>query len=338
MPSAVRSQQFPSPPSVPLSLQPNGSALTIVGAPFRVEVSIDVSKLRLHARLHGDKAAPERLLASTFGQVRVYQLAQAPSVQNFSIPVTVSGPPGPPGIYDVWPSASHGFATATDGSDVPIPENTAFTREYPTPLSWPDESGNDRALASLQKRYVGRVVYGYGGTWISCPPQWSKLYSASTPVRVRSIRRERGRITFLATGRDASASYIRGLAFVAFDPLHIVVDQPPATTSPVLTNRVVEGPVGDCPAIELADWQLDTTFSLDPPPMSVPQAGLLHPLRVGMSRAEVIWTRGYPNEIGTRAMLRAEPVWHYGASPYEVYQIYFTDDRVSSFTTPRGGP
>lgn len=335
MPSAVRSQHFPPPPHVSLSLEANGSSLTLIGAPFGANVTVDVSKLHLQARPHEGSVTKERSLRGSLGQVHVYQLAQASSIQNFSIPVTVPGPPGPPGIYDVWASASRGFATAPGGSDVPISDNTAFAREYPMQLSWPDESGDDLALTVLRKKFVGHVIYGYGGMWISCPPQWSKLYSASTPIRVRSIQRERGRITFLATGSDASASYISGLAFVAFDPLYIVVDRPPATASPLEMNRVIQGPAGDCPAIELADWQFDTTFSLDPPPTSTP-GGLLPPLRVGMSRADVIWARGYPNEVGTRAALRAEDVWHYGRSPMDSYQILFRDDRVSSFTTPRG--
>lgn len=51
-----------------------------------------------------------------------------------------------------------------------------------------------------------------------------------------------------------------------------------------------------------------------------------------MTRDDVVWKLGYPNEIGTRERLRREPVWEYGAGTSR-YEIRFRD-RVSSFTDP----
>ena len=86
-----------------------------------------------------------------------------------------------------------------------------------------------------------------------------------------------------------------------------------------------------CPAFELADWQIDTTLSLRPPPSGIatPQT----PLRIGMSRDDLVWARGYPNEVGTRAVLRAESIWHYGAAMSQ-FTVTLVEGRIASFTTP----
>jgi len=329
--------------TIGLTLVPNDNgAISLkawtVGASL---VTLDSSKLRLFARPHvnGAAIASKRQMMASFGHARstrldVTQTSQPPPyyVQDFSIPVKLAGPPGPPGTYDVWPRTIDGFATARDGTSVPLDKRLANDSQQ---LWWPDESGNDRELAGLRRQFVGHLVYGYGGIAISCRPAWTKFYAASTPVRVRSIMRERGHITWLGTGSAASAPDAPGIiSFIAFDPLEIVVEEPSSARYPPLgTNYVIKGLSSVCPEIELADWQLDTTLSLHPPPTGVgaEQAAL----RVGMTRDEVVWTRGYPNEVATRTVLRAESTWIYGVAIGR-YTVTFVNDRVASFTIPRG--
>ncbi len=303
-------------------------------------VTLDTSKLRLFARPHvnGNRIRRERRVAASIGQAQttsseIVKTIDSPQyVQSFSIPVKLSGPPGPPGIYDVWARALDGFATKRDGTPVSLAQR--FTAAYPEQVWWPDESGNDRELVRLRKELVGRFIYGYGHIAISCPPSWTKFYAPSTPIRVRSIAREHGHITWLGTGSAASDSYpfVSGAPFIAFDPLLIVVEEPSsARYPPTGENHGVGGAAGPCPGFKLADWQVDTTLSLLPPPAGIgPEFAAL---RVGMTRDEVIWTRGYPNEVGTRAALRGEPTWHYGVGLGRS-TVTFIKNRVAAFTTP----
>jgi hypothetical protein len=227
--------------------------------------------------------------------------------------------------------AVDGFARAEGGAEIPLHADGGFSAAYPEQFSWPDESDNDVALARLRTMLVGHKVYGFGGIAISCRPTWTKFYAASTPVRIRSIEREHGRAVWLGTGNAATNPDAMGAAFVAFDPISIVVDEPSNSRYPIVgMNSLVGGTSGPCPSIEVADWQVETTLSLSPPPAT---ATTQAQLRIGATRDSIVWTYGYPNEVGTRATLRAEPTWHYGFAMGR-YSVTFADDRVSSFTTP----
>jgi len=331
--------------TIVLAMGPDESGAMSIGAStFGDVIALDPSKLRLLARpfapgtsggsqlgiVASIGAAQESVPSGPRGYFLTHPLPY--SVQHFSIPVELSGPPGPPGIYDVWPDAAAGFATARDGTPIPLADRSGFSAAYPEQISWPDESGNDRVLEALRKKLVGRSVYGYGGIAISCRPQSTTFYAASTPVRIRSIERERGKVMWLGTGSAASAPLVIGLGFIAYDPVSINVDQPDPTRYPPLgSNGGVGGATKMCPAFELADWQIDTTLSLRPPPSGIatPQT----PLRIGMSRDDLVWARGYPNEVGTRAVLRAESIWHYGAAMSQ-FTVTLVEGRIASFTTP----
>jgi hypothetical protein len=289
--------------TIVLSMGPNESGVLSLGAStFGNEiVSLDSSKLRLFARPYAEASNRAVTLAASIGKAR-----------------------------DNAPSGPRGFATTAAGAFVPIADRSGWGATYPARVSWPDESGNDRVLEALRKKYVGHSVFGYGGIALSCRPQSTTFYSATTPVVMRSIVRERGTVTWLATGSAASAPYFLGLGFIAYDPLAIHVEEPDSALA-LGTSGGVGGSTKGCPAFELADWQIDTTLSLRAPPVGIATAQT--PLRAGMSRDELVWARGYPNEVGTRATLRAESTWHYGASMAR-YTVTFRNDRVVSFTTP----
>ena len=194
------------------------------------------------------------------------------------------------------------------------------------------DAADDRGLSALRRELVGRDVYGYGGIAISCRPDWTKFYENTTPVRVVAIERERGRREWLGTGNAATAPYAYDPGFIAVDPISILVVTPSGVRYPATgQNTGVGGSQKRCPAIELADWQVPVALSLHPPPH--PFALATTPLRAGMTRDDVVWKLGYPNEIGTRERLRREPVWEYGAGKSR-YEIRFRGDRVSSFTDP----
>jgi hypothetical protein len=195
----------------------------------------------------------------------------------------------------------------------------------PPPLLWqPDESNGDAVLQRVRERYVGKTVYGYGGLTMSCAPQWSRTYSATAPLRIVSIDRERGSTATLGAGTQLGINVL-GPSFTAVDPLRIVFAPPAA--KPVGENFHVTGRPGTCPALVLADFQVDLAITLTRPPPGVrtPEASL----RVGMTRDDVIWSRGYPWEIADRGTLRREATWYYG-SGIGAYAVAFRGDRVVS--------
>jgi len=186
-------------------------------------------------------------------------------------------------------------------------------------------SSPDRALASLRQRYAGKIVYGYGGTAITCSPQWTHFYSARTPLRVRSIERLRGVRTWLGTG-TSSYPYGIGLGIHVDNPVRLLL-QPIGHPKPSGMNFGVRGIPGPCPALVAADWQVELLLSTSPPPKSINVNS--YAVRAGMSRDEVIWKRGYPHELGERAELRAESTWNYGFS-LDRSIVRFRHDRVVS--------
>jgi hypothetical protein len=121
-----------------------------------------------------------------------------------------------------------------------------------------------------------------------------------------------------------------GPGFIAWNPVRVVFA--PTDATPSGSNYHVGGTSGDCPAMLLADWQADIVLSTSPPP-SIP-TGASPEVKVGTSRDQVAWIRGYPNEVGDRATLRKQAAWRYGTMPMNSSTITFDDDRVASVTRP----
>jgi hypothetical protein len=231
-----------------------------------------------------------------------------------------------------WRQALGGFATLPGPPEAPIFPSGAYTSDSRVMVWWPDLSGGDAALRRLRARYVGKRVYGFGGIATSCPPTWTQFYTPMSGVRVRSIQREYGIVEWLAGGRGTGAPYVIGLGFLGYAPLRFVVDPPPATAGALAPNYIVPGMPGPCPEFELADFQVETKLSLDPPPFSIPST--LQPIRPGMSRDAVIWTRGYPEELATKAAMRRESVWRFGCAMAQCTTVTFRHDRVISVYVP----
>jgi hypothetical protein len=231
-----------------------------------------------------------------------------------------------------WRRALDGFGTLPGPPVVPIFPSGAYTNDSRVMVWWPDLSGGDAALRRLRARYVGKRVYGFGGIATSCPPTWTQFSMPMSGVRVRSIQREYGIVEWLAGGRGTGAPYAIGLGFLGYAPLRFVVDPPAVTAGAPALNYVVGGMPGPCPELELADFQVETKLSLDPPPF--PISATLQPIRVGMSRDAVIWARGYPEELATKTTMRRESVWRYGCAMAQCTTVTFRHDRVVSVRVP----
>jgi hypothetical protein len=168
---------------------------------------------------------------------------------------------------------------------------------------------------------VGHDVFGFGRIAIACPPQWSRVYPSSVPLRVVAVERERTGL-LLGTGAQFGMDPY-GPAFYEPHPLRVIFVQPRIAAEGV--NYRIGGVAGRCPALDLADFQVPLAFSLRAPPKRSSREGL----RIGMARDDVVWRVGYPWELGGQRKLLAEPEWHYGVGLGQ-YVITFQNNRVSS--------
>jgi hypothetical protein len=53
-----------------------------------------------------------------------------------------------------------------------------------------------------------------------------------------------------------------------------------------------------------------------------------------MSRDALIWTRGYPEELATKAAMRRESVWRYACGMGQCTTVTFSHDLVLSVNVP----
>ena len=282
---------------------------------------IDPSKLSFQARPFAEPAAALVPVEATIGSPVYVPPEGSPAtgrLVEYAMPV-VFWPSQPPGMYRVTLNAAPGFATSSDGAALGYGDWSRGGETLSFNLWWPDTRGADAALQRVRHRLAGRDVYGYGGIDVGCD-RLHAIRGANVPIRVRDIVRDAGSVARLWTGSTAHWGNDAAPNFFALGPLRVVVDVP-------------------CSQLELADFQIDTTLSLQAPPKDV-QAGdaPFSPLERGMSRAAVAWRRGYPNALETRAQLDRQDVWKYFDGPGDGYSVIFRNGRVASFTRPSGLP
>ncbi|MBV8170561.1 MAG: hypothetical protein JO219_01375 [Candidatus Eremiobacteraeota bacterium] len=291
--------------------------------------SVDPEKFSFTATPHG-RRTPARTLRVALGKPILVEFAGLPQYQvetDYRIPVRFE-PPDPPGMYDVELHVAKDFGRTSDGAPLEWlhPETS-----WPVYVWWPDIR-TDFALADAKNRFVGKNVFGYGGIAIGCSSQWFRTYYPTTPIRVKSVIRDRKRLAVLWTGSTVHWGNEAALHFFANDPLRFIVDLPkekPAgeggSSAPINNNP--------CPSIVLADWQVDLTLSTVAPPPLPSDFGASQAIRVGMSRSEVAWRKGYPNEFGEKSALDRNETWHYRDSLLDDYSVTFRNGKVNAFTT-----
>jgi len=295
------------------------------------DFKLDLSKLSFTAWPYGKLDATERPVMVSLGPpVLVPSRTRGTAITEFTMRVEFPKAPGPPGMYDIQLHAAEGFARANDGTPILFGDwSRSGSQNWRIDVWWP--SNPERSLESMRTRLVGKELYGYGGVRLSCPPLFW-LYDAHTPVRVRAVERVRGRVDELWTGTPVSGGNDMAPHFFANDPLRIIFDRPSAKP----WGFGGGGPTAHeaCPALELADWQVDVTLSPKPPPDSIPHNIGCGGLHVGMSREDVAWRCGFPHDIGDRATLDRQKLWTYDTAAPFSFAVTFEGDKVSSFTTP----
>ena len=196
----------------------------------------------------------------------------------------------------------------------------------------PDDLHGDPVLDAMRRRFVGRNVYGFGGVAAGCAPRWLNFYAADAAFVVRDVVRDRKRVAALATGTTTAWSPAATTRYFALDPLRFIVTLP--TVKPYGSNYDPGQPAGRCPALRLADWQVDRMITTSrPPPLRFGDPpGRLHDVHTGESRAEVAWRLGYPTGFDTMQALRTARTWRYDRVPLENFSVVFRRDRVIAVT------
>ncbi|HEY1428800.1 MAG TPA: hypothetical protein VGF18_04460 [Candidatus Tumulicola sp.] len=325
------------PQSVAIDLRETDGAASLDAFSLGKPYTIDPHKLSFTARRYGDRHAPRRPLIVRIGTPRSVASHNAHperSLRVYEMSVDFPQQPGQPGMYDVVLTAAPGFARADDGSTLPFGDWSHPPSAWHAFVWWPDTRDGDASLHDAQRRFAGRDVFGYGGIVVGCPHQFN-TYGADTAVRVRQVVRDTGPIEELWTGttsyRDEMAPH-----FFAISPLRLLLEKPSA--EPLSSGGSSGTSTERCPALVLADWQLDVTLSLTAPPPMPKLSGIYPQIRKGITKNEVAWRFGYPRTFDDLARFRRADRWVYDGSPFSSFWIAFHNGRAVTFSQPREMP
>lgn len=331
------------PQSVALDLRESDGAALLHAFSFGKAYTIDPHKLSFTARPYGERHAPRVPLDVTIGTPQSVppQDSAHPDrgLREYVMTIAFPRSPGPPGMYELELTAAPGFAQTDDGSPLPFGDWSRAPAAWRVFMWWPDTRDGDAALHGAQRRFAGRDVFGYGGIVVGCP-HWFKTYAVRTPVRVREVVRDSGEIEELWTGATVHGGDDMAPHFFAIAPLRLLLEMPAG--QPLAVGGSSGGPSGGstarCPALVLADWQLDVTLSLAAPP-PLPKLGGTYPqFRRGMTKDEVAWRFGYPRTFDDLAAFRRADRWVYDGSPFNNFWIAFRNGHASTFSESRSMP
>jgi hypothetical protein len=309
--------------AIDLTVDYDGNA-TLHASSIGIPYTIDPGALSFSARRLGEPGGTQHPLDVTIGAV---QLAQHGRLEEFVMPITFGRSPADGGLWNAEPHAAKQFATPSDGLSLPLGDWSRPTDRWHIVVWWPSQNDVDR-LSKVRDGYFGHNVYAYGGLALKCGPNVA-AFDASAPLRVVAIEREQNRVAMLWPGTRSGNDLAP--RFVAIEPLRFVFSTPPAGHQLSFGSNI-EGK--DCPAVELADWQIDSTFSLKPPPASLDLRRKLQALHAGLTRDEVAWLLGYPTDFASRDKILHERTWFYDVGPRFSTTVVFRGDRIASFKAP----
>lgn len=205
--------------------------------------------------------------------------------------------PGPAGRYELTVAADTGFAHTDRGVPAAL-DNFDVVQVY-----WPDERRGDAAAADLRRRILGRTVYAFGGSLLSCGAE-HKPEAFNVPLRVTGVRRDAGAAYWLETGATGHAY---PSMFVAVDPIEVKAN-------------------GCDPGFRFADpWQAGVSITTQPPPRGLAPDT---PIVPGTSRNTVLWLLGYPDQFGSAQYFNALDGWYYAWPMGNSKSVSFAHDRV----------
>ena len=329
-----------TPQSVALELRASDGVASLdafsIGEPY----TIDPRKLSFRARAYRDHGASPVPLAVTLGtpqSVPSNGVHPEAGLRTYTMTAVFPKSPGPPGMYELEVTAAPGFAETGDGAALPLRDWSRPSAPWRVFMWWPNTGDGDASLQHAQKRFAGHDVFGYGGIVISCP-QWFNAYGSRTPVRVRDVVRDTGRIEELWTGATVHGGDEMAPHFFAVAPLRLLVAKPADQPLGVGGSSGTSSSTARCPALALADWQLDATLSLEPPPPLPKLDGDYPQLRKGMTKDEVAWRFGYPRTFDDAVAFQRADRWVYDGNPFNSFWIAFRNGRAVAFSGSRSMP
>jgi len=291
---------------------------------YTVDVRALKFSLRPYDAFYVDRYAQPQPIAVDVGQPVSSTPSGQQAANEYIIPIVVAAPPRP-GMYELSADPSPDFARDANGRTLP-------SWRYPLvgigaiAAWWPDERGGDPGLRDVRARFAARAVHTYGHIGLACP-NWGTQTTPEIGVDLGTVTRETGRAAVLQTGATWGGGD-HGFTFLAFDPLALQVTDAHVAPPPALNLTACDY------VLRFADpWHVDIALTTAAPP-----GDLAAPVRIGMSRQDVVWRVGYPNAYGTVASFRAQERWDYDAPAPFAWSVTFAKDRVVQVHPPGSLP
>ncbi|HYK54439.1 MAG TPA: hypothetical protein VEV38_13025 [Candidatus Eremiobacteraceae bacterium] len=206
---------------------------------------------------------------------------------------------------------------------------------------------DDADVDSLVKRYAGRDVYPIADFWPICvfangSEGEGIRPDPTSPLRIRSIVRLYGVGASWGLGPNILRMLDSGADYVTAGPVLVTFDIGRMDRS--LVNHAFAS-YGGCAAFYSefsGTWDLERALSFTStiashPEWSPPIVSEVkqHQVTVGMTRAMVIASVGYPSVYGTAAQMMKLDTWYYEMPPPASYTVYFKNDIVVKYDPPR---
>ncbi len=208
---------------------------------------------------------------------------------------------------------------------------------------------NDPGLATVQRAYVGKRVWQYGGPDIACEPAPGTSLnfggSPQTSLRVRRVLRVARRSDLKLAGGYGFGGYAvsnqgdfesSSLLVVQFEkPKRIYMGSASGGEDLLqLTDKPNAELLRRCPpfTVLFADaWRPERTYSFTPPPPGLKLRSRL----VGLTWSQYAWREGFPSSIfGTKARLPTLNTWKYDSIPFPI-TVTFKNGRAVKRDAPR---
>jgi hypothetical protein len=196
------------------------------------------------------------------------------------------------------------------------------------------------------KKYEGRDVFAIGDFWPLCVfsngSEGEGIHpNAAAPLHVRSIVRLYGVSATWGIGPNILRTLDSAADYVTAGPIVVVFDTD--RVDKALINQGFAG-YGGCAAFYgefSGSWDFERMLSLTNEAASHPEWSPVaaaevkdHKVIVGMTRAMIIASVGYPSDYGTAAQMMKLDTWHYEMPTPFQYTVYFKGDKVVKYDPP----
>ena len=207
---------------------------------------------------------------------------------------------------------------------------------------------DDDVAKALDAKYAGRDVYPIGDFAPTCTfaDGSARILTTeeTTPLRVRHIVRLSGVSVHWDLGPMILRNLDAGQNYLFVDPLLVIYDGAPVDGA--LTSPPFEGLGCASGSDEIADdWDFGrslapTAFLSNNPDLSDAQRTAIqrHTVILGMSKAMVAASVGYPSVFGTAEKIMTLDTWEYALPPPSSFTVRFKDGKVADYDPPTFGP